>query len=255
MSLLTICGTRRYGNNPAPSSPFDSPGTSISDDQVEAVIVKTLKGASTDATHCSTRSMAQAQGMNQSAIFRIWRAFGLKPHLVDSFKLSPDPLFVETVRDIVDPCINPPEAALVRSVGERPKSKHSTAPHRSCRCAPDCPNSLRTIMWGARQPTSTPHSVPEALDIHLVVENVSTHKTPEIHRWLVRHSRFHLHFTPTYGSWMNMVERWFAELTNEWLRRGTHRSTKGFEPPITEWIETSNKNPAHSCGRRVPTKS
>jgi len=99
------------------------------------------------------------------------------------------------------------------------------------------------------------YSVPEALDIHLVVENVSTHKTPEIHRWLVRHSRFHLHFTPTYGSWMNMVERWFAELTNEWLRRGTHRSTKGFEPPITEWIETSNKNPAHSCGRRVPTKS
>jgi len=96
---------------------------------------------------------------------------------------------------------------------------------------------------------------PRPSTIHLVVENVSTHKTPEIHRWLVRHSRFHLHFTPTYGSWMNMVERWFAELTNEWLRRGTHRSTKGFEPPITEWIETSNKNPAHSCGRRVPTKS
>ena len=98
-------------------------------------------------------------------------------------------------------------------------------------------------------------SVPEDLDVHLVVDNVSTHKTPEIHRWLLRHPRFHLHFTPTYSSWMNLVERWFAELTNKWLRRGTHRSTKELESSIAHWIDNGTTSPSRSSGTRVPTRS
>jgi transposase len=246
---------------------------SITDDQVEAVIVKTLEETPTDATHWSTRSMAQAQGMSQSAISRIWRAFGLKPHLVDSFKLSPDPQFVEKVRDIVGLYINPPEAALVLCVDEKTQVQalDRTAPILPLR--PGLPErATHDYVWGGTTNLYAAldmasgkviadmterhravefkkflnlinRSVPDDLDVHLVVDNVSTHKTPEIHRWLVRHARFRLHFTPTYSSWMNMVESWFAELTNKWLRRGTHRSTKELEASIKEWIESWNEDP------------
>jgi transposase len=251
------------------------PGTprTIDDERVEAVIVKTLEEAPTDATHWSTRSMAKATGMSQSTISRMWRAFGLKPHLSESFKLSTDPLFVEKVRDIVGLYLNPPEGALVLCVDEKSQIQalDRTAPVLALR--PGLPERRThdyvrggtTNLYAALDVASgkvisemtdrhraeefrhflnlVNRSVPEHLDVHLVVDNVSTHKTPEIHRWLVRHPRFHLHFTPTYSSWMNLVERWFAELTNKWLRRGTHRSTKELEASINGWIDRWNDDP------------
>ena len=245
----------------------------VTDDLVEAVIVKTLEEMPGDATHWSTRSMAREMGMSQSAISRIWRAFGLKPHLVDSFKLSNDPLFIEKVRDVVGLYMNPPEAALVLCVDEKTQVQalDRTAPVFPMR--PGVPERqthdyLRhgtTNLYAALDVSSGKviadmterhradefrrflnlinRSVPEDLDIHVIVDNSSTHKTPEIHRWLVRHPRFTLHFTPTYSSWMNLVERWFAELTNKWLRRGTHRSTKELEAAISSWIDSWNENP------------
>jgi transposase len=255
-------------DEPRPGAP-----RTVGDDAVELVIVKTLEETPTDATHWSTRSMASATGMSQSAVSRIWRAFGLKPHLVDTFKLSPDPLFVEKVRDIVGLYVNPPEAALVLCVDEKTQIQalDRTSPVLPLR--PGLPERRThdyvrggtTNLYAALDVT-TGHviadmterhravefrkflnlinrSVPDDLDVHLVVDNVSTHKTPEIRRWLLRHPRFHLHFTPTYSSWMNLVERWFAELTNKWLRRGTHRSTKELESAIAHWIEQWNDEP------------
>jgi transposase len=255
-------------DEPRPGAP-----RTVSDDAVEAVIVKTLEETPTDATHWSTRSMAKATGMSQSAVSRIWRAFGLKPHLVDTFKLSPDPLFVEKVRDIVGLYVNPPEAALVLCVDEKTQIQalDRTSPVLPLR--PGLPERRThdyvrggTTNLYAALDVATGHviadmterhravefrkflnlinrSVPDHLDVHLIVDNVSTHKTPEIRRWLLRHPRFHLHFTPTYSSWMNLVERWFAELTNKWLRRGTHRSTKELESAIGRWIEPWNDEP------------
>ena len=251
------------------------PGTprTIGDDDVEAVIVKTLEETPVDATHWSTRSMAKATGMSQSAVSRIWRAFGLKPHLVETFKLSPDPLFVEKVRDVVGLYINPPDSALVLCVDEKSQIQalDRTSPVLPLR--PGLPERRThdyvrggTTNLYAALDVATGHviadmserhravefrsflnlinrSVPEGLEVHLVVDNVSTHKTPEIQRWLLRHPRFHLHFTPTYSSWMNLVERWFAELTNKWLRRGTHRSTKELESAIGDWIDRWNEDP------------
>ncbi len=255
-------------DEPRPGAP-----RSVSDDAVEAVIVKTLEETPVDATHWSTRSMAKATGMSQSAVSRIWRAFGLKPHLTETFKLSPDPFFVDKVRDVVGLYINPPESALVLCVDEKSQIQalDRTSPVLPLR--PGLPERRThdyvrggtTNLYAALDVASghviadmTEHhralefrrflnlinrSVPEDLDVHLVVDNVSTHKTPEIHRWLLRHPRFQLHFTPTYSSWMNLVERWFAELTNKWLRRGTHRSTKELETAIREWIDRWNEEP------------
>ena len=255
-------------DEPRPGAP-----RTVGDDAVEMVIVKTLEETPTDATHWSTRSMATATGMSQSAVSRIWRAFGLKPHLVDTFTLSPDPLFVEKVRDIVGLYVNPPEAALVLCVDEKTQIQalDRTSPVLPLR--PGLPERRThdyvrggTTNLYAALDVATGHviagmterhravefrkflnlinrSVPDDLDVHLVVDNVSTHKTPEIRKWLLRHPRFHLHFTPTYSSWMNLVERWFAELTNKWLRQGTHRSTKELESAIAHWIEQWNDEP------------
>jgi transposase len=246
---------------------------SITDDDVERVVVKTLEEMPADATHWSTRSMAKETGMSQSAVSRIWRAFGLKPHLSETFKLSPDPFFIEKVRDVVGLYINPPDAALVLCVDEKTQIQalDRTAPVLPLR--PGLPERRThdyvrggtTNLYAALDIASGQviadmteqhravefrrflnlinRSVPDDLDVHLVVDNVSTHKTPEIHRWLLRHPRFHLHFTPTYSSWMNLVERWFAELTNKWLRRGTQRSTKELEASITEWVDRWNEDP------------
>lgn len=255
-------------DEPRPGAPRQ-----IGDDAVETVVVKTLEETPTDATHWSTRSMAKATGMSQSAVSRIWRAFGLKPHLVDTFKLSPDPLFVEKVRDVVGLYINPPDGALVLCVDEKTQIQalDRTAPVLPLR--PGLPERRThdyvrggtTNLYAALDVASghviadmtdrhraaefrrflnlINRTVPEELDVHLVVDNVSTHKTPEIKKWLLRHPRFHLHFTPTYSSWMNLVERWFAELTHKWLRRGTHRSTKELESAITDWIDHWNNEP------------
>jgi transposase len=255
-------------DEPRPGAP-----RSIGDDAVEALIVKTLEQTPLDATHWSTRSMAKATGMSQSAVSRIWRAFGLKPHLVDSFKLSPDPLFVDKVRDIVGLYLNPPEGALVLCVDEKSQIQALDRTQPVLPLRPGLPERRThdyrrygtTNLYAALDVASGQviadlterhraiefrsflnlinRSVPPELDVHVVVDNSSTHKTPEIHRWLLRHPRFSLHFTPTYSSWMNLVERWFAELTNKWLRRGTHRSTKELEQAIRDWTENWNEDP------------
>jgi transposase len=255
-------------DEPRPGGP-----RSIGDDDVERVIVKTLEETPPDATHWSTRSMATTTGMSQSAISRIWRAFGLKPHLVDSFKLSPDPLFIDKVRDVVGLYLNPPDAAVVLCVDEKSQIQalDRTAPILPLipgtpqRRTHDYKRNGTTNLYAALDVASgnviadmTPRhraeefrrflnlidrSVPAQLDVHVVVDNNATHKTPAIQRWLVRHPRFTLHFTPTYSSWLNLVERWFAELTTKWLRRGTHRSTRQLIASIRAWITDWNDEP------------
>ncbi len=255
-------------DEPRPGAP-----RTISDDDVERVVVKTLEEASPGATHWSTRSMAAAAGMSQSAVSRIWRAFGLKPHLVGSFKLSPDPQFIEKVRDIVGLYLNPPDAAMVLCVDEKSQIQalDRTAPVLALlpgtpeRRTHDYRRHGTTNLYAALDVVSGKvitdltarhraaefqrflnlinRNVPDDLEVHVVIDNSSTHKTPSVQRWLLRHPRFHLHFTPTYSSWLNLVERWFAELTNKWLRRGTHRSTTELEGAIRAWAKTWNDDP------------
>ena len=255
-------------DEPRPGKP-----RTISDERVEAVIVKTLEEQPKDATHWSTRSMAQATGMSQSAVSRIWRAFGLKPHQREAFKLSPDPQFIDKVRDIVGLYLNPPEAAVVLCVDEKSQIQ---ALDRSAPVLPLMPgvperrshDDLRdgtTNLYAALDLASgqvisamTPRhrahefqrflnlidaAVPAELEVHVVLDNSSTHKTPSIQRWLVRHPRFTLHFTPTYSSWLNLVERWFAELTTKWIKRGSHRSVRDLVASIRTWINNWNDNP------------
>jgi len=245
----------------------------IGDEDIERVIVKTLEESPPNATHWSTRSMAAATGMSQSAVSRIWRAFGLKPHRSEHFKLSPDPQFVDKVRDIVGLYLNPPEAAVVLCVDEKSQIQ---ALERSSPILPLMPGvperqthdyvrNGTTNLYAALDVASgkvisemTPRhraeefrkflnliegSVPEGLDVHVVLDNSSTHKTPSIQRWLGRHPRFTLHFTPTYSSWLNLVERWFAELTTKWLKRGSHRSVRDLVASIRTWIANWNDEP------------
>jgi transposase len=255
-------------DEPRPGKP-----RTISDDDVERVIVATLETKPANATHWSTRSMADATGMSQSAISRIWRAFGLKPHLVDSFKLSPDPLFVDKVHDIVGLYLNPPDAAVVMCVDEKTQVQalDRTAPIFPMipgtpeRQTHDYRRNGTTNLYAALNVASgnvittmtarhravefikflnlIDGSVPDHLDVHLIVDNVSTHKTEAVQRWLLRHPRFTFHFTPTYSSWLNLVERWFAELTNKWLRRNTHRSVRALTDSIRTWVTDWNDNP------------
>jgi transposase len=255
-------------DEPRPGKP-----RTISDDDVERVIVKTLEETPPDATHWSTRSMAKATGMSQTAIRRIWAAFGLKPHLAEHFKLSPDPQFIDKVRDIVGLYLNPPEAAVVLCVDEKSQIQalDRTAPVLPLmpgvpeRRTHDYRRNGTTNLYAALDVASgkvissmtarhraqeflrflklIDASVPEHLDVHVVLDNSSTHKTPAVQRWLVRHPRFILHFTPTYSSWLNLVERWFAELTTKWLRRGTHRSVRELVASIRTWITNWNDDP------------
>ena len=245
----------------------------ITDEQVEQVLVLTLETTPTDATHWSTRSLAKHVGMSQSAISRIWRAFGLKPHLVDTFKLSTDPQFIEKVRDVVGLYLDPPEAAMVLCVDEKTgvQALDRTAPVLPLlpgtpqRATHDYTRHGTTNLYAALDIASgkvisqltarhraiefkrfldhVDRQVPAGLDLHVIGDNSSTHKTPAIQRWLVRHPRVHLHFTPTYSSWLNLVERWFAELTSKWLRRGSHRSVAELTASIQSWVDTWNEEP------------
>ena len=245
----------------------------IGDAEIERVIVKTLEEQPPNATHWSTRSMAAATGMSQSAISRIWRAFGLRPHQTEAFKLSPDPQFIDKVRDIVGLYLNPPDAAVVLCVDEKSQIQalDRTAPVLPLmpglpeRRTHDYVRNGTTNLYAALDVASgqviadmsprhraaefrrflglIERSVPQHLDVHLVLDNSSTHKTPAIQRWLVRHPRFQLHFTPTYSSWLNLVERWFAELTTKWIKRGTHRSVADLVASIRTWIANWNDDP------------
>jgi transposase len=250
----------------------------ISDEMVEKVVVKTLEEMPADARHWSVRSMAKATGMSQTAIFRIWQAFGLQPHRVDSFKLSNDPLFIDKVRDIVGLYLDPPEAALVLCVDEKAQIQALDRTQPILPLRPGLPER-RTHDY-TRHGTSTlfavldvasgkvigefqrrhravefrkfletvDKAVPDELDVHLILDNYSTHKRPAIQKWLLRHPRFYLHFTPTYSSWLNLIEIFFGivqrkVLTEKWIRRGTHQSTLALENAIKQWLDTWNAAP------------
>ena len=245
----------------------------VTDEQVEAVITRTLESAPANATHWSTRSLAAELGLSQSAVSRIWRAFGLQPHRQDSWKLSRDPLFIDKVRDVVGLYLDPPERAVVLCVDEKSQIQalDCTAPifpmmpGVPARASHDYKRAGTSNLYAAldlatgkvigalharhraiefRKFLATiDREVPAGLDIHVVLDNSSTHKTPAIHRWLAAHPRFHLHFTPTSSSWLNLVERWFAELTTKNLRRGTHRTVRELNTDIRNWISTWNDNP------------
>jgi transposase len=245
----------------------------ISDEQVEEVIIKTLESTPRDATHWSTRSLAREVGLTQSAVQRIWKAFGLQPHRQQTWKLSKDPQFIDKVRDVVGLYLNPPERAVVLCVDEKSQIQalDRTAPILPMlpgvpeRVTHDYKRSGTSSLYAALDLTTgqvigrlhrrhraiefkrflqtLDREVPAHLDVHLVLDNSSTHKTPAIQKWLAAHPRFVLHFTPTSASWLNLVERWFAELTTKLLKRGAHRSVRQLNTDIRAWIETWNDDP------------
>ncbi len=245
----------------------------ISDEQVEAVVTKTLEVMPRDATHWSTRSMAKASGVSHATVGRIWQAFGLQPHRVEHFKLSSDPQFIEKVRDIVGLYLDPPERALVLCADEKAQIQAldrtqpilPMRPGIAERRTHDYRRHGITSLFAALDvatgkvigETHRRHrsiefkkfldridrEVPADLEVHLILDNYGTHKTALIRRWLARHPRFHIHFTPTYSSWINQVERWFAGLTEKQIRRGSHRSTRELEDAIRLYLATSNEHP------------
>ena len=253
--------------------PRPGPPRTISDERVFEVITRTLETTPSDATHWSTRSMAAATGLSQSAVSRIWRAFGLQPHRREAFKLSKDPLFIEKVRDVVGLYLDPPERAVVLCVDEKSQiqaldrtapilpmmpgvPERATHDYRragtsSLFCALDIASGTVIGSLHARHRAiefkgflaRIDAQVPPELAVHLVLDNYATHKTPQIKRWLAAHPRFHLHFTPTSASWLNLVERLFAELTTKKLRRGPHRSVRALNADIRDWIAHWNENP------------
>jgi transposase len=255
-------------DEPRPGAP-----RSITDADVEALITKTLETTPRDATHWSTRSMAKATDLSQSAISRIWRAFGLQPHRVETFKLSKDPQFIDKVRDIVGLYLDPPDRALVLCVDEKSQIQAldrsapilPLAPGVSERRTHDYRRHGTTSLFAALDVASgkvigechrrhrsqeflrflktIDANVPADLDIHLILDNYGTHKTPRVRRWFAAHPRFHLHFTPTSASWLNLVERWFALLSEKQIKRGAHRSTRALEDTIREYLAITNEAP------------
>jgi transposase len=255
-------------DEPRPGAP-----RTIGDAEVERVIALTLESAPRDATHWSTRSMAAATGCSQSSISRIWRAFALAPQRSETFKLSTDPLFIEKVRDIVGLYLAPPTRALVLSVDEKSQIQaldrtqpmlpmrpgqverhtHDYARHgttslfaaldiASGTVIGECHRRHRSVEFRAFLDTIEAN-VPPELEVHVILDNYGTHKTALIHRWLARHPRYHLHFTPTGASWINLVERFFGLLTEKQIRRAAHRSTAELEAAILAYVDLHNENP------------
>jgi transposase len=255
-------------DEPRPGAP-----RTVGDAAIEAVVVRTLESTPRGATHWSTRGMARASGLSRMTVSRIWKAFGLQPHRTESFKLSPDPLLIEKVRDIVGLYVNPPEHAVVLCVDEKSQIQ---ALDRSQPLLPMRPGQVERRSHDYRRHGTTSlfaaldvktgqvlgqtrrrhralefrafldridHAVPTDLDVHLVIDNYATHKTAAIRAWFAKRPRFHVHFTPTYGSWLNLVERWFAELTAKQIRRGVHRSVAQLEAAIRDFIDAHNAQP------------
>ena len=242
----------------------------ITDEQVEAIVVQTLETTPKGRTHWSTRKMAKSAGISSSSVSRIWRAHGLKPHIVRGFKLSNDPQFTDKVRDIVGLYMNPPDHAVVFSFDEKPqiqaleraqpilpmdlgmpeRQTHNYIRHGTL----DLFAALNIATGEVFANTKKRHrakdfvdflrklgkKVDNELQVHIILDNLSAHKAPAVKRWLVRNPRFHLHFTPTYSSWLNLVERFFALLTDEALRRGSHTSIPQLRRAIVDYVDVHN---------------
>lgn len=245
----------------------------INVDRVEQVVVDTLETTPKHATHWSRAKMAEKSGLSKSTVGRIWKAFGLKPHLEEGFKLSNDPLFTEKVYDIVGLYLNPPESAVVLSVDEKSQVQALARSQPAFPMMPGTPERRShdyvrhgtTSLFAALNVQdgtviSSIHrrhravefkkflakinkNVPEHLDVHVVCDNYSTHKHPSVKEWLAKHSRFHVHFTPTYSSWINQVERLFAEVTRDLLQRSDHRSVQALEKDLRDWVKAWNESP------------
>ncbi len=253
----------------------------IGDDKIAAVLAKTLESKPKNATHWSTRTMADACGMSQSTVSRIWRAFRIQPHRTETFKLSSDPRFIEKVRDIVGLYMNPPDHALVLCVDEKSQIQALDRTRPTLPMRPGIPERRThdyrrhgaTTLFAALNAANgkvlgkcmqrhrakeyqkfldmIDKSTPPDVDLHLIIDNYSTHKTKKVQDWLARRPRFHIHYTPTSASWLNLVERWFGLLTQRQIRRGTHRSTHELEMAIYDFIEQSNS----ACKPFVWTKT
>lgn len=251
------------------------PGTPrrLTDVEVERVLTMTLESTPKNATHWSTRTLAARCGLSRSSVHRVWRAFALAPHRSESFKLSRDPLFIDKVRDIVGLYLDPPDKALVLCVDEKSQIQAldrsqpilPMRPGQVERRAHDYKRNGTTSLFAALDTKSgkvigqlnrrhrsiefrkfldkIDAEVPPEFDVHLILDNYGTHKTATIQRWLLKRPRFQLHFTPTSASWLNLVERWFALLTEQQLRRGVFHSTRKLETTIRQYINTHNEQP------------
>jgi transposase len=255
-------------DEPRPGAP-----RTISDEKVEQIVTLTLEGTPENATHWSTRGMARHVGVSQATVHRVWRAFRLQPHRSEGFHLSNDPLFVEKVRDIVGLYLNPPEHAVVLCVDEKSQIQAldrkqpilPMQPGQAERRTHDYRRHGTTTLFAALNIASgkvigslhrrhravefkkflqrIDEAVREDLDVHVVMDNYAAHKTPGIQRWLAKHPRFHFHFTPTYSSWLNQVERWFGLLSERKIKRGAHRSVPQLEKDIRSYIDVTNRDP------------
>ena len=276
ISGATVCKWReRFGarrleglfDEPRPGAP-----RSITDGQVEDVVTRTLESMPDNSTHWSSRLMAEKTGLSQTAIVRIWHAFGLQPHRVENFKFFKDPQFVEKVRDIVGLYMNPPDHAIVLCVEEKSQVQALNrtqpilplAPGVAARQSHDYERHGVTSLFAALDVASgvaisncyrrhrhqeflrfldeIEASLPEGLDVHLVMDNYGTHKVGKVQAWLARHPRYHVHFTPTSGSWLNLVERLFAEVTERCVRRGSHTAVRHLEKAMLDYLDQHNRN-------------
>jgi len=246
---------------------------SIGDDVIEAVLIDTLESTPREDTHWSTRGLADKHGISHQTVAEIWKAFGLKPWKQDSFKVSPDPLLVEKVRDLVGLYMNPPVNAAVFAVDEKPqiqalnrtapilpmlpttpqRASHDYVRNGTCDLFAALEIATGRVITDIRSTHTSDdfiaflnkvnRHVPAGLEVHVILDNLSAHKTPKVHKWLLRHQRFHFHFTPTYGSWMNLVERWFSALTTKKLQRSAHRNVKELAADIRAWADAWNEDP------------
>lgn len=277
MSIQTVSKWRqrfeRYRMAGLTDAPRSGRPRTIDDEKVAEVIEKTLRDKPNKATHWSTTLMAEATGLNAMAVSRIWRAFGLKPHRLDTFKLSTDPHFIDKVHDIVGLYMDPPDRAMVLAVDEKSQIQalNRTQPalplsfgHAETRTHDYVRHGTTTLFAALDLATGRVigrlrrrhraaeflnflrvinREVPAELDVHLVLDNYGTHKTEKVRAWLAAHPRFKVHFTPTSASWINLVERFFSQLSQRWIKRGAHTSTRDLENSIRQYLDIHNADP------------